>query len=1615
LLWFFLSLLFLIIALWIFIETPFGQNWIAGKITKRFSKELQTRIRIGHVDLSLFNRMHLEGLMVEDRSGDTLLYAGDLQVRITDWFFFKKKAELKYVGLENALIKFQRKDSIWNNQFLFDYFSSNDTSKSSKKGGIEFNLKKVSLKNVAFVKKDAWIGDDMMVYIGGLQLDADEINFSRKIVEVSSLDVTDPIVALRNYTGLRVESKKTLTKTFPRIADSSLEWNPDNWVMHVANLKINNGTFKNDKEDSLPVLSSFDGEHIDFNHINGDFTNVRWDEDTITTNLKLSTKERSGFEVKNMMADVKFTPREMTFDHLDIHTNNSIIKNYFSMSYDDFNDMDDFVNKIRMAGDFEGTEIESDDIAYFAPALQSWKKKITLKGNVRGPVNELVGKGLLIQAGSSTLLNGDISLTGLPDIDQTFIDFKANDFKTTYSDAITIIPQLRQVTNPDLRKIQYMRFTGSFTGFIHDFVTFGTIETNLGVVNSDLNMKLPSGQELLYSGNISTDNFQLGEFLDAPDIGAISMDGVVKGSGFSEKKRNTSFDGKIHYIDYNNYRYSNITVNGRLDKKLFDGVASINDPNVELSMNGTIDFNNPVPAFNFIANVSKADLRKVNITEDSIAFNGKFNLNFVGDNLDNFKGTARINEATLAKNGTRLPFDSLIISSTIENGIKTLVANSNEFDGTISGNFNIRDLPDAFLLFLNKYYPSYIKAPLVPPANEVFTFDVTTRNVSDLMSLFSKDIKGFDYSHVTGKVDLSGQHFNLDADIPNFSYKQYVFTNAQLNAVGTLSKLSLSGKTGNTIVNDTLNLPLTTFRIDAANDSSNVSITTGSNTALNKANINGMVRFYQNRVKIRFDTTSFVLNGKTWGIQKNGELEFGNNSQAQGQLFLTDGEQEIRIGTIPSTKGNWNDLNVTLKKVNVGDFSPLFLPNNRLEGIASGTIKVEDPYRKFNVTADIATDQLRFDNDSLGGMLAHVEYNNEAGELTGIGKNTDPDHKIDYNFHLFTKDSLKAKNNLISATTQNYPIKFLERFLQPLFSNIEGYITGPVSMSGPLDELNFTGKTRLRDAGLKVNFTQCFYKIKDTTIELKPDEINLDGIVLTDPVTNNPIYLNGSIQHHSFKDMFFDLYVSTRKPNTTGEQSNKPVLLLNTTSRDNDQFYGKVKGTGSFSLTGPQSEMFMQISAIASTTDSSYITIPPSKSRETGIADFLTEKKYGHEMSDSGSLANESNIIYDVDVTANPMVNFKMILDELTGDEIKGRGRGDLNIKAGSSEPLSLNGGFEIEDGSYLFTFQSFFKKPFVIRKGGNNFIKWSGDPYKAKINFDAQYTAEKVSFSPLANSLPIDPNIAKVRGDVYVIASLTGDLFKPDIKFKLDFPASSPAVTDPVFSFNIRQMEKNPNEINKQVTYLIVLNSFAPSELGSTATASSSFNFSEIATNTISGIFLGVVNTELNKILGKLLKNDKYQVSFSSSLYNRNIIDPNNKTALNLSSNVNLSVGRSFFNNRFIITFGGGFEAPLQQSSIQQTIQLLPDVTMEWLINQSGTVRASFFYRENTDYLSTTATGGPARSRRTGASIAYRNEFDNLGELFGRRHNNKKQKLPDVTTDANKKEQDNNDHPKKR
>jgi hypothetical protein len=295
--------------------------------------------------------------------------------------------------------------------------------------------------------------------------------------------------------------------------------------------------------------------------------------------------------------------------------------------------------------------------------------------------------------------------------------------------------------------------------------------------------------------------------------------------------------------------------------------------------------------------------------------------------------------------------------------------------------------------------------------------------------------------------------------------------------------------------------------------------------------------------------------------------------------------------------------------------------------------------------------------------------------------------------------------------------------------------------------------------------------------------------------------------------MYFDILAQVES---------RQMELLNTGYSDNQQFYGRAMGSGTFLLVGAQNDMAMDIRVAASETDSSYITLPPSRSRETGQADFMVERKYGREMSPNELGGNVTNIRYTVSLSANPLVNMELILDELTGDIIKGRGTGNLFISSGTSEPLSIRGRYEIEEGSYLFTFQSFFKKPFIIRPSGNNYIDWTGDPYDATIHLDALYTAENVSLAPLFDATAgFDANYANYREDINIVATLTGELFRPNIALRFELPQNSRLANNPQVAIRFQQVEKNETELNKQTASLIVFNSFAPYEgVASTRTA---------------------------------------------------------------------------------------------------------------------------------------------------------------------------------------------------
>lgn len=1566
-------LLLLLTSVWGLIHLPAVQTWLVSRVTKRLSHDLHTRITVKHVDFSLFNKMLLDSTLVEDHNNDTLLFAGTVKVNITDWWFFKDKAQLQYIGLENATIKLQRSDSVWNYQFLVNYFSGTPDSSAKEKDttkGLQLDLKEVRLADIHILKRDGWRGEDMDLHLKAMHLIADTISFSDKKARISSLIFTHPDFVLSNYQGRRPTPPADTTS--PVNDPLHLRLNPAGWDLTANIISIRNGSFRHEVAGDTLVNKYFDGDHIYFYAVNTSFSNLRLNRDTLTAQLQLATKERSGLEVKKLNARIRWFPEAMEFARLDLVTNKSHLRNFFAMRFRTLDDMSDYVSRIHMEGRFTDAEVSTDDIAFFAPELRDWGMRFRLMGDITGTVSDLQGHKVVATTGKNTVLNGDFHLKGLPDIDRTIIEFKSNDFRTTYDDMVAFVPSLRSIQSPRVDRISYLRFMGEFTGTVRNFTTKGTIATNLGTLTTNLNMKVPAGSPSVYSGTITTDSFYLGSFLDNDNLGRIAFQGKVNGTGLRTENINASLDGMIDNLEFNGYTYRHIQINGNAAKKKFNGELIASDPNLDAHLNGLIDFSLPQPKFDFEAEVNKADLTRLHFANQRVEFNGKFKCNFTGDNIDNFLGHASIYDASLFKNGGRVSFDSLTLESSIVDNNKTITVVSNEFDGAIVGEFSIHDLPASFQTFLNKYYPSYIKPAKALSANQNFTFVLTTKKVDQYIDLFDKNLSGFDNADINGRIDTRKNLLDLNVDMPSFSYKNIVFDSVSLKGRGNMDSLSMVADIGQVYINDSLHFPSTHIHLRSAGDNSVLQVKTSANQTLNSANLAARVQTMPSGVKLTFDPSSFDINSKTWNVDRDGMLSYENGILSADGFNVHNGDQYIGLTTTPSGEGNWNDIHVDMRKVNIGDITPYVVPSERLEGLLTGTVDITNPFGKPGVIFSGQAEQFRFSNDSIGRMDLKADYQNTTGIVHANVHSDNKNYRFDGNI-LINTDSTAATPIDITTDVADVKIDLLEKYLGGIFTNLTGNASGKLRITGPASHLYYLGTVQLKNASMKVVYTQCTYKIPSATIQFKKDTIDFGALQFKDRLGHTADLTRGRLFHHAFNDLGFDFELNTNR-----------LLLLDTKATDNNQFYGTVIGKAKMSLTGPEENMQMNIKG--EPTDSSNIYLPPSVTRVDGSADFIEWRVYGKEMKARPGEHKTSNLTVNLDMYANNYANVYMILDPLSGDVIKANGHGNLVMRVGTTEDLTLNGRYDIDRGLYNFTFQSFIHKPFVLSEGVGNYIQWTGNPYDATMGIQAVYKAENVRFSDLgfsgANSLVISDAVKRHRGTVLVIANLTGKYSSPHINFDLDLPTNDPMRNDQDAQTLLQKIQNDPNELNKQVSCLVVLNSFVPLA-SSTATFDPSGAGVNAVVNSISGVISSAFSKQVYNLLQRIFKDKSIRVNFSTNLYNGNYLyaGESDQSYLNYNrTNFNFSVGKSFMNEKLTMTVGTALDFGLTPQQVQAaSFQFLPDINAEYKITADGHVALTFFYRDSYNYLAT----GNHTQNSSGTGISYRRDFDRIDELF--------------------------------
>jgi hypothetical protein len=1557
-----LGILAILLLAFITVQVNAVQNWLVKITTAKLSKALGTEVSVKNVSISFFNKLNMEGTMVRDKKGDTLLYAGALKVRITDWFFLKEKAELKYVGLEDAVVKLQRRDSVWNYQFVVDYFASPGPKKKNS-GGIDLDLKKVDLKNVSFLKNDLWRGERIQANVGNLLVDADKINFDTKNFMINEIVINKPYFYILNLPALRPDS---LIHHIDPKADTGLQLNTGDMVLHVRKLEIKNGTASIQADEGKPD-PYFDGSHLLFNKINAKFINTVLIKDTLRSDIDINTKERSGIELRRLKAKFRVTPQIMEFAKMDMQTNKSRLGDYYAMKYKAFNaNFGDYINKVVMEARFKDAKVSSDDIAYFAPELQTWKKEVLLSGNFYGTVADFNVKNLFAKAGNTTYMSGTLAMKGLPNIEKTQINFNNGTLKTNYNDAAIFVPAIKEVQTPDLASLGDILFRGTFNGTIYDFKTAGNISTAIGAITADVSMQIPKKADASYSGTVNTIQFNIGKFLKYDLLGLVDFNGKISGNNFAIDKLKTTIQGNISSIEFNDYKYVNITTNGTFQKKYFNGEVKIDDPNIDFKSQVEVDLSKDQPSFNILGDLVKSNLKPLNFFRNNLELTGLLDVNFTGKDIDHFEGSAKFLNANIKSDDVRLGFDSLNLSSSFKDSAKSLKLTNNEFTATIDGEFKIADLPNNFQAFLHRYYPAYINAPAASISKQQFIVTVTTNFIEPYLKLYDKKISGFNDLRAEGIVNTKKDSFAIAVKVPFARYGNYSLTGADINGVGNLDSLSLNGIVSSVQVSDSLSFPNSRFSVKASNDHSIVSLKTSASNTLNEADLNADVFTLKDGVRIKFDPSSFILNEKKWHLEKEGELVLRKDFVSAQNVKFSQGFQEITVEPDTEKSDTKNNLILKLKNVVLGDVTSLFFKDPKLEGSASGEVHFHDFYGKFKIDADLKAEQFRIEDDSIGLVNIKGGYNSTNGIIPFSVQSLNKGHHFSAEGFYDLKDSANSPLN-INAKLDSTRISYLNKLLVGIFSEVDGIAVGNLKVNGKPNTPEFSGNVKLYNANLKVDYTQVSYKIDSAEIKFEEDGIDFGELRVHDAFKNIGI-VKGKLYEKGFKNMIFDFDLATNK-----------LLLIDTKQKDNPQFYGKAIGKAKLSFKGPEENCKMSI--VAEANDSSLISIMNTVSKE-GDDNFIVFKKYGTEIEASEKESN-FNLLVDLDLTANKKVEIDVILDPLSGDVIKATGDGRLRIKVGSNDPLNIRGKYAIDNGKYDFSFQSFIRKPFILKPESGNYIEWTGDPMNADIHIDAQYIADNVSVSDLISGQNLSLNSASkvYRGPVYVIASLTDKLSKPTINFKLDFPQSSPIKTDALFTEFINKIEKDDNEMLKQVTYLIVFNMFAPY---GQANGAGNLNVASLGVNTLSQLLTNQLNKTVSNVLDKVFHDKSLHFDLGTSVYSSNsLLTQTSGGGANANNNfdrsrINFKIGYSFFNDKVLVSFGGEFDFNVGNNAAAAqsgNFQWLPDLNVEYYITKDKKLRAVIFSKNSLNYNG----GSLGNQNRKGIGLSYKRDFERI------------------------------------
>ncbi len=1097
-------------------------------------------------------------------------------------------------------------------------------------------------------------------------------------------------------------------------------------------------------------------------------------------------------------------------------------------------------------------------------------------------------------------------------------------------------------------------------------INLGTVRANGSMVRnrnvSSVEFELSSdagdidASAILYNdhslqAHVNSEEFNLGQVLQNPDLGEISLNIDADGTLLNNQMKSTKLKGSITQLEYANYVYDNIVIDGIVDGSGFDGLLSVEDENLDFAMNGVIEkLNNGFYSANVDMNLLRFNPYALNLTKDHADsyYRLKAHTDISGSTLNNVIGFINIDSLLITTSTEQISlqkFDVDVLENTPDN--RQINVRSDFLNASLAGKFNIEELFPCYMRSLSAHLPSLNLKPnqgsAIHSNNAEFELELSD---SPLLHHFIKtDYELTGKVRVNGSVNTESDLYDLTLDIPTFSYENYnlsdihaSYKSAANQAESTIHTkfISETGATDLDIisiaeddhVNNTVKWDKPTYKTSYGELISVVSFS----EILNKT---------KTQIEIQPSIVSF--NDTLWQTS-HALVDIYDNTYKVNNLKIYRGNQYLNIsGTISHSPGD--SLVAELSSVPVEYLQNMSkFKSVTFQGMATGRAVVSNVYTLPDIHADLVVDDFCLQNGLLGKANIHAQWDNAINgiEMQADIHDTDEEGKP----RLTTLDGYivpSTKEMDLCVNTNNTNAEFLNGFIGRTFRDIKGNINGTIHIIGPLNDVNIVGSASA-DVEMTMKATSATYHISpEDSLYFTPYDFVFDNIRLYDKNHNEGV-VNGHLRHKNMKNFVYNFTIDMNQ-----------LLVYEEQRFNNDKFCGRIYANGKCEINGSDGHP-LHISGDITTTRNSYFAYDNSTPDAITSGSFITfnsvsDKTDSLQTSKSGQSVAENtyrgDIYLDANIHLTPDCEIRLKMDSHDDGYISTFGSGTLVAHYHNKSPFTLHGNYAISGGRYRLYLQDIIYRDLHIQP--NSVVQFNGNPFDANIHLICWHTLNAVPLSDLtASASYLQNNKAKV----VCILDITGQLGNMLLAFDLDLPN----VSDETRSL-VRSLISTEEEMNTQIIYLLGLGRFytneAARQMGDT---SSSGTVNNLLSSTISG--------QINQMLTNMIGTEsKWNFGTGLSTGERGWNDLDVEGILS---------GR-LLDDRLLINGNFGY----RDNVLTQQGSFIGDFDIKWRIKRNHNLYLKAYNQNNDRYF----TKGTLNTQ--GIGISYQKDFESWKTLF--------------------------------